>query len=43
MGGFERILAKNAIIATALKLRGYKPIFLICSGTPKACIQRGMD
>ena len=43
MGGFERILAKNAIIATALKLRGYKPTFVICNGTPKACIQRGID
>lgn len=43
MGGFERILAKNAIIATAFKLRKYKPVFVICSGTPIACIQRGFD
>lgn len=43
MGGFAHILRKNAIIAAALNLRGYRTHFIVCDGTPVACIQRGLE
>lgn len=43
LGGFGDILKKNAIIAAALNLRGYRTHFIICDGTPFACIQRGLE
>jgi hypothetical protein len=43
MGGFAHILRKNAIISAALNFRGYKTHFIICDGTPVACIQRGAE
>ena len=43
MGGFGDIMKKNAMIAGALKIRGYKTHFIICDGTPEACIQRGLE
>ena len=43
MGGFDLILRQNAIIGSAMKLRGYKPIIVICDGTPQACIQREIN
>ncbi|MFZ1320642.1 MAG: hypothetical protein WAT71_03720 [Ignavibacteria bacterium] len=43
MGGFADLLKKNAMFASALNLRGYKTHFIICDGTPEACIQRGLE
>lgn len=43
LGGFGDILKKNAIISTALNIRGYRTHFIICDGTPQACIQRGLE
>lgn len=40
LGGFPLILRKNAILATALNLRGYSTHMVICDGTPIACYQR---
>lgn len=42
-GGYGDILKKNAIISAALNVRGYRTHFLICDGTPEACIQRGVE
>lgn len=42
-GGYGDILKKNAIISAALKVRGYRTHFLVCDGTPEACIQRGVE
>ncbi len=42
-GGFSDILRKNAIFSIALNLRGYKTHFIVCDGTPSACIQRGLE
>lgn len=38
-GGFSRILVKNAILSSALNVRGFNTHFIICDGTPIACIQ----
>lgn len=43
LGGFGDILKKNAIISAALNIRGYRTHFIICDGTPLACIQRGLE
>lgn len=43
LGGFAHILRKNAIISAALNLRGYRTHFIVCDGTPVACIQRGLE
>lgn len=43
LGGFAHILRKNAIISAALNIRGYRTHFIICDGTPEACIQRGIE
>jgi len=43
LGGFGDILKKNAIISAALNIRGYRTHFIICDGTPQACIQRGLE
>lgn len=43
MGGFSDIMKKNAILSAALNLRGYKTHFIVCDGTPQACIQRGLE
>lgn len=43
MGGFAHILRKNAIISAALNFRGYRTHFIVCDGTPVACIQRGIE
>ena len=43
LGGFPQILAKNAIISLALNLRRFKTHFIICDGTPSACIQRDLE
>lgn len=43
LGGFGDLLKKNAIISKALNIRGYKTHFIICDGTPLACIQRGLE
>lgn len=43
LGGFGDILKKNAIISAALNIRGYRTHFIICDGTPFACIQRGLE
>ena len=42
-GGYGDLLKKNAIISAALNLRGYKTHFILCDGTPEACIQRGLE
>ena len=39
LGGFAHILRKNAIISAALNFRGYRTHFIVCDGTPLACIQ----
>jgi hypothetical protein len=43
LGGFAHILRKNAIISAALNFRGYRTHFIVCDGTPLACIQRGIE
>ncbi len=43
LGGFAHILRKNAIISAALNFRGYRTHFIVCDGTPSACIQRGIE
>jgi len=43
LGGFADILKKNSIISAALNLRGFRTHFIICDGTPVACIQRGLE
>jgi hypothetical protein len=43
LGGFGDIMKKNAIISAALNIRGYKTHFIVCDGTPEACIQRGLE
>lgn len=40
LGGFPLILTRNAIISLALNARGYNTNFVICDGSPVACIQR---
>lgn len=42
-GGFGDVLKKNAIVSAALNVRGYRTHFIICDGTPEACIQRGAE
>ncbi|MFH0898523.1 MAG: hypothetical protein V1855_03015 [bacterium] len=42
-GGFASILEKNAIFSLALNTRGYNTHFIICDGTPQACMQRGIE
>lgn len=39
-GGMIPILTRDAIIATALKLRGVEAEFVVCDGAPSACILR---
>ncbi len=39
-GGMPPILTRDAIIATALRVRGAEVRFVICDGTPSACILR---
>ena len=43
LGGFVDILRKNAILSTALNLRGYRTHFIICDGLSSACMQRGLE
>lgn len=43
LGGFGDLMKKNAMIAAALKMRGFKTHFIVCDGTPEACIQRGLE
>ncbi len=43
LGGHGDIMKKNAIISAALNTRGYKTHFIVCDGTPEACIQRGAE
>ena len=43
LGDYDLILRKNAIWATAMRLRGYKPYCVICNGISSACIQRGLE
>lgn len=43
LGGFGQIMIKNGIIAAALNIRGYRTHFIVCDGTPEACIQRGLE
>ena len=39
-GGLPPMLTRNAVIATALRLRGVETQFVICDGAPTACILR---
>lgn len=39
-GGMRAHLARHAVIATTLRLRGVEGQLVICDGTPSACIQR---
>jgi hypothetical protein len=39
-GGMRVQLARHAIVATALRLRGVEGQLVICDGAPSACIQR---
>lgn len=39
-GGMPPILTRDAIIATALRMRGVEVRFVICDGAPSACILR---
>ncbi len=43
LGGFGDLMKKNAMLAAALNMRGYKTHFIVCDGTPQACIQRGLE
>jgi hypothetical protein len=43
LGGFPGIFRKNAILATALRVRGYRTHAILCDGTARACIQRGLE
>ena len=43
LGGFGDIMKKNSIISAALNIRGYRTHFIVCDGTPVACIQRGLE
>ncbi|MEO8664521.1 MAG: hypothetical protein ABI462_03405 [Ignavibacteria bacterium] len=43
LGGYGDIMKKNAIISAALNVRGYRTHFIVCDGTPAACIQRGLE
>jgi hypothetical protein len=43
MGNFPAIVARNGLLATALKARGERTHTVLCDGTPIACIQRGIE
>lgn len=43
MGGYPPILCKNAFLSLALNVRGYNTHFMICDGTPEACMQRSVS
>jgi hypothetical protein len=43
LGGFSALFKKNAILATALRVRGYRTHAILCDGTARACIQRGLE
>lgn len=43
LGGYSDIMKKNAMIAAALNLRGYRTHFILCNGVQEACIQRGLE
>ncbi len=43
LGGHGDIMKKNSIISAALNMRGYRTHFIVCNGTPEACIQRGLE
>jgi len=43
LGGFPAILQKNAILAAALQLRGFRTHMIICDGAPLGCIRRGIE
>jgi hypothetical protein len=43
LGNFPGIVARNGLLATALKLRGSATHTVLCDGTPVACIRRGIE
>ncbi len=43
LGGFPGLFKKNAILATALRVRGYRTHAILCNGIARACIQRGLE
>jgi hypothetical protein len=43
LGNFTAIIARNGMLATALKVRGERTHTILCDGTPVACIQRGIE
>ncbi len=42
-GGMQLLLTRDAIIATALRMRGVEVRSVICDGAPSACILRGIE
>jgi|LauGreDrversion4_2_1035121.scaffolds.fasta_scaffold09817_7 hypothetical protein len=43
LGGLTEIAMKDAMLARSMEISGKKTLTIICDGTPRACIRRGIE